>query len=84
MASIHTNTADCSLTQEELNFLRMANLILRVAPQAIRVKFDKEFNQGGLQTVLNQARFKVLESLKRKKIINQAQWEMMFPITGNY
>lgn len=84
MASIDTNTVEYFLTREEINFLRIANLILRVVPTAIRVKFDEEFNPGGLQTELNKARFKVLEPLKSKKTINQAQWDFMFPVTGKY
>lgn len=83
MTSIQTNTSQCSLTQEEINFLRTANLILRVAPPAVRLKFDKEFDPVALQHTLNQARCKYLEPLKKKKVINLNQWDLMFPVSGD-
>lgn len=73
-----------AITEEEANFLRIINLILRVAPQAVRVKFDEEFFPGGLQKVLNQNKFKVLDSLKRTRVINQKQWDLLYPRTGKY
>ncbi|CAG2234201.1 unnamed protein product [Mytilus edulis] len=82
MTSINTDKTECSLTLEELNFLRTANLILRVAPHAVRIKFDKEFAPSRLQLELNKARYKVLEPLKKKKVINQAQWNSIFPASG--
>ncbi|XP_071178430.1 uncharacterized protein [Mytilus edulis] len=66
----------------ESNHLRIANLVFKVAPPAVRVYFDKQFNPGGLQTVLNQHRFKALNSLKSKRIINQNQWDLLFPSVG--
>ncbi|XP_076107867.1 uncharacterized protein LOC143076107 isoform X2 [Mytilus galloprovincialis] len=71
-----------AITEKEANYLRITNLILRVAPQAVRVQFDKEFFPGGLQTVLNQNKFKVLDPLKRKRVINQKQWDLLYPRTG--
>lgn len=73
-----------AITEEEANYLRIINLILRVAPQAVRVQFDLEFFPGGLQKVLNQNKFKVLDPLKRKRVINQKQWDLLFPRTGKY
>ncbi|XP_063397031.1 uncharacterized protein LOC134681362 [Mytilus trossulus] len=66
----------------ENNHLRIANLVFKVAPPAVRDYFDKQFNPGGLQTVLNQHRFKKLNSLKSRRIINQNQWDLLFPSVG--
>ncbi|XP_052074473.1 uncharacterized protein LOC127712207 isoform X4 [Mytilus californianus] len=66
----------------ENNHLRIANLVFKIAPPAVRVYFDKQFNPGGLQAVLNQNRFKTLNSLKSKRIINQTQWDLLFPSVG--
>ncbi|XP_063397028.1 uncharacterized protein LOC134681361 isoform X1 [Mytilus trossulus] len=66
----------------ENNHLRIANLVFKVAPPAVREYFDKQFNPGGLQTVLNQHRFKTLKSLKSRRIINQNQWDLLFPLVG--
>ncbi|CAC5381977.1 ANK [Mytilus coruscus] len=71
-----------AITEEESNFLRTIILMLRVAPQAVREKFDTEFPPVGLQIVLNQNRVKFLEPLKKKRIINQKQWDLLFPRTG--
>ncbi|XP_063396410.1 uncharacterized protein LOC134681002 [Mytilus trossulus] len=71
-----------AITEEEANFLRIINLMLRVAPQAVRVQFDHEFLPGGLQKVLNQNKFEVLNPLKAKRVINQKQWDLLFPRTG--
>lgn len=82
MTSINKQTTECSLTLEEINFLRTANLIYRVAPIAVRFKFDKEFAPSRLHLELNKARYKVLDLLKKKKVINQPQWSSMFPVSG--
>lgn len=72
------------LTSEEINYLRIANLILRVAPTAVRVKFDKELNPAVLQKTLNQNRWNKLDLLKKKRIINNAQWDLIFPKSGKW
>lgn len=72
------------LTSEEINYLRIANLILRVAPTAVRVKFDKELNPAVLQKTLNQNRWNKLDPLKKKRIINNAQWDLIFPKSGKW
>lgn len=67
-------------SKEELNYLRIISLLYKIAPSAVRVKFDKEFHPTrGLETVLKQDKFKILDPLKRKRIINQVQWDLMFP-----
>ncbi|VDI69069.1 Hypothetical predicted protein [Mytilus galloprovincialis] len=71
------------IPEEEENYLRIANLLIRVAPSAVRIQFNNEFYPGGLKSVLNKNRLNILEPLKRKRIINQAQWDLLFPVTGN-
>ncbi|XP_071145816.1 uncharacterized protein [Mytilus edulis] len=70
-----------SISEEETYYLRIANLLLKVAPTAVRVKFDKEFCPSGLQTFLNQKRAKI-QGLTQKRIINQKQWNLLFPNSG--
>ncbi|CAC5401622.1 unnamed protein product [Mytilus coruscus] len=67
-------------SKEEMNYLRIISLLYKVAPSAVRIKFDKEFHPtNGLETALKQDKFRVLDPLKRKRIINQKQWDLMFP-----
>lgn len=77
------STESCTvLSPEEENYLRIAHLLIRVAPSAVRVRFDKEFYPGGLKTVLNQSRSSTLETLKKRRVFNQAQWDLLFPKSG--
>ncbi|XP_052080425.1 uncharacterized protein LOC127718446 [Mytilus californianus] len=71
-----------TISSEETYFLRIANLLIRIAPSAVRVKFDKEFHPDVLQKSLNQEKFKMLESLKKRNILTQTQWDLMFPKIG--
>ncbi|CAC5416514.1 unnamed protein product [Mytilus coruscus] len=71
-----------AITKEESNYMRIAHLILRVAPTAVRIKFDAEFHPSGLRIVLNQNRFKYIEPLRQKRVINQKQWDLLFPVSG--
>ncbi|CAG2207984.1 unnamed protein product [Mytilus edulis] len=68
---------------EDDHFPRFSKLINNYASTAVRVKFDEEFNSSCLQKVLNQNKYKILEPLKRKRVINQAQWVLLFPISGD-
>ncbi|CAC5389373.1 ANK [Mytilus coruscus] len=72
-----------AISHEEENYLRFANLLMRVAHPAVRKKFDKEFHPDGLKKVLDQNRLSILEPMKKKKIINQAQWDVLFPKSEN-
>lgn len=73
---------DMVIPEEEENYLRIANLLMRVAPSAVRIQFNNELHPGRFKSVLNKNRLKILEPLKRKRIINQAQWEVLFPVRG--
>lgn len=56
-----------TVTKEETNYLRIANLLLRIAPPAVRVKFDSEFDPVMLQKTLNQSRSQKLDKLRKKR-----------------
>lgn len=72
------------IAPEEENYLRIAHLLVRVAPSAVRVKFNYEFHPDGLKKILNQNRSTALYSLKRQKVINQTQWDLLFPMSGKH
>lgn len=69
------------LTKDETNFLRLAHLVIRISPSAVRTLFDKHFNPAGLQSSLNQIKVKI-ESLYQKRVINKSQLDMLFPANG--
>lgn len=68
------------LSEEETNHLRISCLLLKIAPRAVRVLFDRIFPPSGLQTVLNMEKLS-LEKLKKKRIINQAQWNLLYNVS---
>ncbi|XP_052077694.1 uncharacterized protein LOC127715630 [Mytilus californianus] len=70
-----------ALQKEESNNLRFYYLMMKVAPQAVRIKFNSEFAPIVLQKTLYQNKVK-LNKLKMEKVINAAQWEHLFPRTG--
>ncbi|XP_076087735.1 uncharacterized protein LOC143058157 [Mytilus galloprovincialis] len=70
-------------SKEEMDYWRIISLLYKVAPSAVRVTFDKEFHPtNGLEAALKQDKWRVLEPLKRKRIIHQVQWDLLFPISG--
>ncbi|VDI79941.1 Hypothetical predicted protein [Mytilus galloprovincialis] len=70
-------TMATELLPEEINNLRLSALLLKTGPRAVRVLFDRFFPPGGLQTVLNMEKIS-LEKLKKKRVINQAQWNLLY------
>ena len=75
-------TSSSEITEEENNYIRIVYLLLRVAPRVVREKFDSEFYPGGLKTELSTNRFKVILPLFNKRVINQKQWDLLYPVTG--
>ncbi|XP_052083811.1 uncharacterized protein LOC127721184 isoform X2 [Mytilus californianus] len=72
-----------SLTEEETNFLRLTILVIKLSPKAVRVLFDNKFPPTDLTNILHRKVSK-LKSLNDKKIINQAQWDLLYPVnTGS-
>ncbi|XP_076081216.1 uncharacterized protein LOC143052139 [Mytilus galloprovincialis] len=67
-----------SLTEEETNFLRLTILVIKLSPKAVRVLFDNKFPPTDLTNILKRKLSK-LKSLNDKKIINLAQWDLLYP-----
>ena len=65
------------LSSEEINHLRISSLLLKIGPRAVRKVFNQNFPPGGLQTVLNMEKL-TLEKLQKKRVINQAQWNLLY------
>ncbi|XP_076078807.1 uncharacterized protein LOC143048822 [Mytilus galloprovincialis] len=69
------------LLEEEENYIRLALLLKGVSPRAVRTFFDKEFPPTYLPSTLNK-NYNTLYDLYLKRILNQTQWNMLFPKNG--
>ncbi|CAG2200539.1 unnamed protein product [Mytilus edulis] len=69
------------LSEEEENYVRLALLLKGVTPRAVRTYFDREFPPTYLPSTLNTNNNTLLD-LKLKRIINQAQWNLLIPRNG--
>ncbi|CAG2187022.1 unnamed protein product [Mytilus edulis] len=69
------------LLEEEENYIRLALLLKGVSPRAVRNFFDKEFPPTYLPSTLNK-NYNTLNGLFKKRILNQAQWNLLFPKNG--
>lgn len=68
-------------TEEEDNYVRVALLLNGVSSRAVRVYFDQEFAPSCLERTLRQGR-NTLTDLKKWRVINQKQWNLLFPGIG--
>lgn len=68
-----------SLAQEDINYLRLAGLLLKIASRAVRRRFDYEFDPLQLQQFLRKHRCKIDDLTYKKKIITQAQYNKLYP-----
>ncbi|CAC5401582.1 unnamed protein product [Mytilus coruscus] len=75
------NTSMTSLSKDETNFLRLAHLIIRISPRAVRTRFNHHFNPGGLHIVLNRQKSKI-NKLFCKRILSQLQMNILFSSSG--
>ncbi|VDI73892.1 Hypothetical predicted protein [Mytilus galloprovincialis] len=66
------------LSEEEENYVRLALLLKGVTPRAVRTFFDREFPPTYLPSTLN-TNYNTLWDLKLKRVINQAQWNLLIP-----
>ncbi|CAG2195557.1 unnamed protein product [Mytilus edulis] len=66
------------LLEEEENYVRLALLLKGVSPRAVRTYFDREFPPTHLPSTLN-TNYNTLQDLKLKRVLNQAQWNLLFP-----
>ena len=68
-----------SSTKETTNYARLCRLLVDVGTQALRDTFDAIHAPANLQAVLANNET-LLQSLKRRKIINATQWGKLFPV----
>ncbi|XP_076088574.1 E3 ubiquitin-protein ligase DZIP3-like isoform X2 [Mytilus galloprovincialis] len=69
------------VSEEEENGLRMHLLLTKTSSRAVRKLFDKEFHPSCLEDVIKKAYGKLCD-LKIKRVINAAQWNLLFPHGG--
>ncbi|CAG2235506.1 unnamed protein product [Mytilus edulis] len=69
------------LSEEEENYVRLALLLKGVAPRAIRTYFDRTFPPTYLPSTLN-THYDTLDNLKFRRVLNQTQWNLLFPTNG--
>ena len=74
--------AEATTSRHESNYIKIAMVVLRVSPRAVRVHFDKEFRPDRLQSILNRNVLHLTKLKKKKKRITQPQWELLFPKTS--
>lgn len=67
-----------TIENKEERFTRMSLLLYGIAPRAAQAFFDTEIAPSCLYTYIKQ-NFNKLKDLKSKKIINKAQWDLLFP-----
>ncbi|XP_071160740.1 uncharacterized protein [Mytilus edulis] len=67
-----------SLSVEEENYVRMSLLLTGVSPRAARTFFDREFAPACLGATIKKEYNKLCD-LKTKHILNQSQWNLLFP-----
>ncbi|XP_052088603.1 uncharacterized protein LOC127725578 [Mytilus californianus] len=67
-----------TLSQEEENYVRINFLLTGISPTAVRIYFDNEFHPSCLYTSIKKETNKLLD-LKKKRVINQAQWDLLYP-----
>ncbi|VDI65507.1 Hypothetical predicted protein [Mytilus galloprovincialis] len=74
------------LSKDEENYVRLALLLKGVTPRAVRTYFDREFPPTHLPSTLkrNKTYYNTLFDLKVKRIINQAQWNLLIPINDQF
>lgn len=72
------------ISPEEENYLRIIHLIVKVAPTAVRFRFDEEFHPNRLKTILDENRNKIIQPLNRKRSIKNAQMNVLFPESGEH
>lgn len=70
-----------TISEEEENYARMSLLLFGITPRAVRALFDSEFDPTCLKASLSKA-YTSLKDMKTKRIINQSQWNLLFPRSG--
>ncbi|XP_052089965.1 uncharacterized protein LOC127726586 [Mytilus californianus] len=71
-----------TISQEEENYVRLSLLLSGISPRAVRKLFDSELDPSCLKTSIKK-NYNKLKNLQRKRIINQSQWDLLFPFDGD-
>lgn len=69
------------VSEEEENYLRMHLLVTGISQTAVRQLFDKEFHPSQLDASIKKG-YETLFGLKMKRVINAAQWNLLYPRGG--
>ena len=72
-------TPETSSTKETTNYARLCRLLVDVGAQALRDRLDAIHAPANLHEVLANNEI-VLQSLRKRKVINATQWGKLFPI----
>lgn len=73
-----------SLSKEEENYVRMGLLLTGISPRAVRALFDHEVHPSCLEAFIKKE-YNNLLVLQKKRVINQQQWNLLFPrLPGKY
>lgn len=70
------------VSEEVENYLRL-HLLTKISTRAVLLIFDKEFHPVCLEDTIKKAHGKLYD-LKKKRVINAAQWNLLFPGSGKY
>ena len=70
-----------SLLEENTNYLRLAILVIKLSPKAVRVLFNNKFPTVELPNILDD-KHDELQELYNRRIISDAQWRLLFPSPG--
>ncbi len=68
--------------EEKANFTRLSRLLVDKGTEALRNTLDAIHAPPNLPAVLNANSTKLLR-LKRRRVINDTQWDLLFPPSGN-
>ena len=72
-------TPETSSTKETTNYARLCRLLVDVGAQALRDRLDAIHAPANLHEVLANNET-VLQSLRKRKVINATQWGKLFPV----
>ena len=67
-----------SLSEEEVNYLRLEYLLIRISPRAVRKIFDSEFHPQQLKSFLRKNVLNIKE-MRQRHLITQAQFDLLYP-----
>lgn len=72
-----------TISQEEESFVRLCLLMSGISTRAVQALFNIEFNPSELKASIKKATIKLIK-LRKDKIINLSQWNLLFPRNGRF